>query len=232
MYSNRIILISRDKEISLMCRKAFAKEYIRIQTIPDYYDTLDVMSKGFSGAVILDSSVDEGELLELCGFISGSIKAPIIIIGRKELTEKRVKYLDSGADVCLELPINTDELLAQVKALRRRSGSSEFQSDKADFASGELRIDYHRRLVTVKGKEIKLSPHEYEILRELTLNAGKTLSHSHLLEKVWGPGYDEERQYLYPYINYLRHKIEPDPRKPRYIINVPKVGYVFKHTGQ
>jgi two-component system KDP operon response regulator KdpE len=215
-----------------MCRKAFEKENITIQVIPDYYEALDVMSEGFSGAVILDSMIDEDNLPGLCKFISDSLKVPVIVISRKEMSTKRVEYLDSGADICIEVPINADELLAQVKALRRRTVAGELHPDKADFASGDLRIDYHQRVVTVKGKEIKLSPHEYEILRELTLNAGKTLSHRHLLEKAWGPGYDEERQYLYPYINYLRHKIEPDPHKPRYIINVPKVGYVFKRTDQ
>jgi two-component system KDP operon response regulator KdpE len=215
-----------------MCRKAFAKENIRIQTIPDYYDALDILTEGFSRAVILDSSLDEDNLPGLCGFISESLKVPVIVIAREDLSTRRVEYLDSGADICLELPINTDELLAQVKALRRRVVSGEFHLEKAEFASGDLRIDYHRRLVTVKGKEIELSPHEYEILHEFTLNVGKTLSHSHLLNKVWGSEYGEDRQYLYPYINYLRHKIEPDPHEPRYIINVPKVGYVFKRTDQ
>jgi len=122
MYSNRISLVSRDKDITLMCRKAFAKENIRVQTIPDYYDALDVLTEGFSGAVILDLSMDEDNLPGLCGFISDSFKVPVIVIDRKALSTKRVEYLNSGADICLELPINADELLAQVKALRRRTG--------------------------------------------------------------------------------------------------------------
>ena len=135
-----------------------------------------------------------------------------------------------GADICIEVPINADELLAQVKALRRRTDAGELHPDKAEFASGDLHIDYHRRLVTVKGEEVSLSPHEYGLLCELTVNAGKTLSYNHLLRKVWGPEYQGERNYLHVNINHLRKKIEPDPRKPKYIINVPRVGYVFKHT--
>ena len=230
MHSNRIILVSRDKDIALMCRKAFAKKNITIQIISDYYDALDVMSEGFSGVVILDSMIDEDNLSRLCEFISDSLKIPVIVIGRKELSTKRVEYLDSGADVCIELPVNAHELLAQVKALRRRTNSDEFPPDKPEFASGDLLMNYHKRLVTVDGTEIKLSPHEYELLRELTVNAGKTLSHNHLLKNVRGSEYETERNYLHLYINYLRHKIEPDPHKPRYIINVPRVGYLFKHT--
>jgi two-component system KDP operon response regulator KdpE len=230
MYHNRIILVSRDPDIALMCQKAFERENIRIQTIPDRDDALDVLAESISDAVILDSTMDEDDLPGLCKFISGLLKLPVMIIGGKELAERRVKYLDSGAAVCMELPINADELLAQVKALRRKVGSEELRPEMADFASDDLRIDYHRRLVTVKGKEVKLSRREYELLRELTVNAGKTLSYSHLLRKIWGAEYQEERQYLHLYINYLRKKVEPDPHKPQYVINIPKVGYVFKHT--
>ena len=230
MYSNRIILVSRDANVASMCRKALEKENIRIQTIPDRDDALDVLSENVSDAVILDSTMDEDDLPGLCKFISRSLKLPVIVIGRENLLKRKIEYLDSGADVCLELPVNAEELLAQVKALRRKVGSDELRSDIAGFASGDLRIDYHRRLVMVKGEEVRLSHREYELLRELTVNSGKTLSYSHLLRKVWGAEYADEKQNLYVYIGYLRNKIEPDPRKPHYIINVSKVGYVFKHT--
>jgi two-component system KDP operon response regulator KdpE len=230
MYSNRIILISRDPAIAILCQKTLEKENIQLQTILDSDEALDVLSESVSDAVILDSSMGEDNLPGLCRYISSSLKLPVVVIGIKELPGSRVKYLNSGADICIELPLNTDELLAQLKALRRRIGSGDLRPDIAEFASDDLRIDYQRRLVTVKSREVSLSPHEYELLRELTVNAGKTLSYNHLLRKVWGPEYQGERDYLYLYINYLRKKIEPDPRKPRYIINVPRVGYVFKHT--
>ena len=229
MYSSRIILVSRDPNIALMCQKALEKENIQVRTIHDRDDALDALSEDFAEAVILDSSMDEDDLPGLCKFISVSLKIPVIVIGSGDPAEKRVKYLDSGANIYIELPFNADEFLARVKALLRMTGSGESYPGIAEFASGDLHIDYHRRLVTVKGKEVNLSRLEYELLRELTVNAGKTLSYSHLLYKEWGPEYQEERQYLHLYINYLRKKIEPDPRKPQYIINVPKVGYVFKH---
>jgi DNA-binding response OmpR family regulator len=214
----------------LICQKALEKETILIHTILDYDDALEALSEGFSDAVILDSSKDEATLPGLCRFISLSLKIPAIVIGSGDPSEKRVKYLDSGADMYIDMPFNTDEFLAQVKAVLRRTGSDELRPDIAEFASGDLRIDYQRRLVTVKSREVSLSPHEYELLREMTVNAGKTLSYSHLLNKIWGPEYQAERQYLHVNISYLRQKIELDPRKLRYIINVPKVGYVFKHT--
>jgi len=229
MYSNRIILVSRDPDIALMCQKALEKENIRIQTILDRDGALDALSEGFAEAVILDSSMDEDDLPGLCKFISVLLKIPVIVIGSGDPAEKRVKYLDSGANIYIELPFNADEFLARVKALLRMTGSGELHSGITEFDSGDLRIDYHRRLVTVKGKEVSLSRLEYELFRELTSKAGKTLSYSHLLRRVWGPEYTDEKQDLYVYIGYLRKKIEPDLHKPHYIINVPKVGYVFKH---
>ena len=197
MYGNRIILVSSDPDITLIYQKAFEKENITIQTILDPEDVPDILSEGFQGVLILDSSLDEDDLPGLCGFISDSLKVPVIVIGRKELTERRVEYLDSGADVCLELPVNTDELLAQVKALRRRVVSGELHPDKAEFASGDLRIDYHRRLVTVKGKEVALTHKEYGLLTELTKNAGTVLNYRHLLHTICGNVYTDERQYVH-----------------------------------
>ena len=225
MYSNRIIVISRDTDVTLMCRKAFEKKNITIQVIPDYYDALDVISEGFSGAVILDSMIDEDNLPELCKFISDSLKVPVIVIGREELSTKRVEYLDSGADICIEVPINADELLAQVKALRRRTVAGELHPDKAEFASGDLRIDYHRRLVTVKGKEVALTHKEYGLLTELTKNAGTVLNYRHLLHTICGNVYTDERQYVHQHICRLKKKIETDPRNPVYIPFIRRVTF-------
>jgi|GEM_PF-3558229 DNA-binding response OmpR family regulator len=225
MYGNRIILVSSDPDITLICQKAFEKENITIQTILDPEDVPDILSEGFQGVLILDSSLDEDDLPGLCGFISDSLKVPVIVIGRKELTERRVEYLDSGADVCLELPVNTDELLAQVKALRRRVVSGELHPDKAEFASGDLRIDYHRRLVTVKGKEVALTHKEYGLLTELTKNAGTILSYRHLLHTIWGNVYTDERQYVHRHICRLKKKIETDPRNPVYIPFIRRVTF-------
>lgn len=230
MENNRIILISRNPDTALLCQKTLEKENISIHTLFDRDDALELLSEGFSGAVILDASKDEDKLPGLCRFISGLLKIPVIVIGSEDYAIPKIRYLESGADIYIEMPFNQDEFLAQVKAVLRRADSDEIHSSVTEFASGDLRIDYHRRLVTVKGREVSLSPHEYELLRELTVNAGKTLSYSHLLRRIWGPEYQAERQYLHLYISYIRQKIEPDPRKPHYIINVPKVGYVFKHS--
>jgi len=96
------------------------------------------------------------------------------------------------------------------------------------FTSGDLEINFVKRQVTVAGKEVKLTPTEYALLQELVLNAGKVLTHAHLLNKVWGLEYRDEREYLHVFIPRLRVKLEPDPRNPIYITSVPGVGYQFE----
>ncbi|MBN2074430.1 MAG: response regulator transcription factor [Dehalococcoidales bacterium] len=126
------------------------------------------------------------------------------------------------------MPINTDELLAQIKALRRKVGSGELHPDKAVFVSGDLRIDYHRRLVTVKGEKVTLTHEEYGLLTELTKNAGAVLSYRHLLHTIWGNEYTDERQYVHQHICRLKKKIEPDPRNPVYIHTIYQEDYIFR----
>ena len=160
MYSNRIILVSRNQDISLLCQKALEKESFEVQTILDPEDVPDILSEGFAEAVVLDSSMDEDGLPELCKVISDSLKIPVIVIGDIDHAARKINYLESGASIYIELPFNPDEFIAQVKVLLRMTGSSESRPDIPGFASGDLRIDYHRRLVTIKGKEVSLSPHE------------------------------------------------------------------------
>ncbi len=99
------------------------------------------------------------------------------------------------------------------------------------FTSGDLQINFVKRQVTISGKEVKLTPTEYSLLQEFVLNAGKVLTHTHLLNKVWGPEYREDRQYLHVFVRRLRDKLEPDPTSPRYIMTVPGVGYQFQDSG-
>ena len=150
---------------------------------------------------------------------------PVIVIGDIDHTTRKIKYLESGASIYIELPFNPDEFIAQVKALLRMTGSGESSPDIPEFASGDLRIDYHRRLVTVKGKEVALTHKEYGLLTELTKNAGTILSYRHLLHTIWGNVYTDERQYVHRHICRLKKKIETDPRNPVYIPFIRRVTF-------
>ncbi len=142
----------------------------------------------------------------------------------------KVKCLDLGADDYITKPFGASELIARVKAVMRRTETAATTPTQPSFASGDLQINFVKRQVTVAGNEVKLTPTEYALLQEFVLNPGKVLTHTYLLNKVWGSEYREDTQYLHVFVRRLRAKLEPDPTNPRYITTVPGVGYQFTDT--
>jgi len=135
-----------------------------------------------------------------------------------------------GADDYLTKPFGASGLISRVRAVLRRNKASATIPTQPSFASGDLEINFAQRRVAVAGIELKLTPTEYALLQELVLNAGKVLTHTHLLDKVWGLEYREDTQYLHVFVRRLRAKLEPDPTDPRYIVTTPGVGYQFTPT--
>jgi DNA-binding response OmpR family regulator len=140
--------------------------------------------------------------------------------------DERVRLFDLGADDLVLKPFGIKELLARTRALLRRQQSIAENSTKyAIFTTGNLMIDYAQHLVLLQGSPIQLSRTEYKLLSTLAHNVGIVLTHEVLLERVWGPEYNREVDFIWVYISRLRRKIEADPRHPRYILTVPDVGY-------
>jgi two-component system, OmpR family, KDP operon response regulator KdpE len=135
--------------------------------------------------------------------------------------EEKVAALDAGADDYIEKPFGIDELLARLRAALRRAGPS----GEPVFELGDLVVDLDKRSVTLAGRAVSLTPHEFELLRVLAQNEGKLMTHPAILREVWGPAYDDESHYLHVYVSQLRRKIEPDPARPRYLLTEPGAGY-------
>jgi len=150
---------------------------------------------------------------------------PMIVLMLRNSEQEKVGTLDAGADDCMVKPFSVQELLARVRALLRRARSAE---GPQIFESGELKIDFDRRTVSVRGARIRLTPKEFELLRFLVANKGKALRHRRLLQAIWGPNYGDERQYLRVFIRQLRKKIETNPGRPLFICTDPWVGYRFE----
>ena len=180
--------------------------------------------------VILDIMMPKMDGFEVCRRIREWSQVPIIMLSARGDEEDKVRLLDIGADDYITKPFGKDELVARIQALMRRIESTPSVSIQPSFVNGDLEVNFVKRQVTVAGAEVKLTPTEYNLLRELVLNAGKVLTHSHLLNKVWGPEYQNDTQYLHVFVRRLRTKLEPDPESQRYIVTVSGVGYQFKDT--
>jgi two-component system, OmpR family, KDP operon response regulator KdpE len=175
--------------------------------------------------VLLDLGLPDLDGLEVTKRLREWTQTPIIIISAREQEQDKVKALDAGADDYLTKPFSAGELMARVRvalrhALRLRSGQ-----DEPVFTYAGLRVDLAMRRVFVRDSEIHLTPIEYKLLTALIRNAGKVVTHRHLLLEVWGPGQVNEVQYLRVYMTQLRHKLEEDPARPRFLLNEPGIGY-------
>jgi two-component system KDP operon response regulator KdpE len=152
---------------------------------------------------------------------------PIIMLTAKVRESDKLRGFEVGADDYITKPFSSKELLARVRAVLKRSQSEAAPPVKTEFVCGSLRIDLSRRLVTLGGREVHLTPTEYSLLHELAIHANQVMLHEQLLTAVWGPEYRNDVDYLRAYIHYLRQKIEADPTDPRIILRCPGVGYML-----
>jgi len=181
-------------------------------------------------AYSLDIMMPKLDGFEVCRRLREWSQVPVIMLSGRGDEQDKVKCLDLGADDYITKPFGVQELLARVRAVLRRTSGAGAVTTPPSYAAHGLNIKFAERQVTVSGREVKLTPTEFNLLREFVLNAGKVLTHSQLLNRVWGPGYGEEREYLHVFVRRLRNKIEPDPTNPSFIVTVPAVGYQFRDT--
>jgi two-component system, OmpR family, KDP operon response regulator KdpE len=153
--------------------------------------------------------------------IRGWSSAPIIVLSARGQETQKVEALDAGADDYVQKPFGIDELLARLRALLRRAAPS----SEPVLEIGELELDLEKRLVTVGGRRVQLTPNEFDLLRVLAQNEGKLMTHPAILREVWGPAYSAESHYLHVYISQLRRKLEDDPARPRYLLTEAGAGY-------
>jgi len=175
--------------------------------------------------VILDVAMPRLGGLEVLTELRRWSQVPVIVLSVLGEEADKVRALDLGADDYLTKPFGVPELLARVRAALRRAQAAGSPPTASRLTVGDLVIDFARRLVTVGGREVKLTRVEYVLLAELANNAGKVLTHSTLLQRVWGPEYGDEHNYLRVFVRRLRQKLEPNPDQPQYIVTMPGVGY-------
>lgn len=172
--------------------------------------------------IILDLGLPDMDGLEVINSLREWTKTPIIILSAREQENDKIIALDAGADDYLTKPFGMGELLARIRAALRHMAGVE---NEPVLQFDDLVIDLAHRRVNVEGKELKLSPTEYDLIKNLAICAGKVLTHKYLLRTVWGPSYENDVHYLRVYMGQLRRKIEADPSRPRHIITEPGIGY-------
>jgi two-component system, OmpR family, KDP operon response regulator KdpE len=172
-------------------------------------------------AVVLDLLLPDRSGTDVCRELRSWSTAPILVLSAVGEEKEKIEALDAGADDYVTKPFSGDELLARLRAALRRAAPS----PDPVVEVGELRIDLEKRAVTMAGEPVSLTPIEYDLLRLLAENQGKLLTHPMILRAIWGPAFQEESNYLHVHVSHLRRKIEPDPARPRYILNQAGVGY-------
>jgi two-component system KDP operon response regulator KdpE len=223
MSGQRILVVDDEPQILRALRATLHGAGYTVDVAATAEEALTAAAAHPPEAVILDLVLPDGNGTDVCRELRSWSDAPVIVLSAVGEERQKIAALDAGADDYVTKPFSVDELLARLRAvLRRRAPDHE-----PVVAIGDLRIDIAERVVTVRGTRVKLSPHEFDLLRVLAQNRGKLLTHRVLLREVWGPAYQVEAHYLHVYVSHLRKKIEPDPSSPRYLLTEPGAGYRF-----
>jgi len=229
--SASILVVDDEAQILRAVRAGLLAQGYDVQIAMDGAEALRQATTNVPDMVVLDVMLP-GDMngLEVCRRLREWTNVPILILSALGNEQQKVKALDLGADDYLTKPFGMDELTARVRAALRRStaASGATPSEAPSFVSGALCVDFARRIVSKGGEEIKLTPLEYDILRFLTQNPDRVVTHRQLLSTVWGAEYADETQLLRVHVGHLRRKIEDDPARPRMIVTEPGVGYRFK----
>jgi two-component system, OmpR family, KDP operon response regulator KdpE len=220
-----ILVVDDEPQILRVMRTGLPPRGYEVRTALGGKEALEELRKEMPDLVILDLVMPGMSGLEVCQRVREFTPIPIIILSAKGSESDKVAALDSGADDYVTKPFGMNELLARVRAVLRRSPASE--ADSPVLTVGDVVIDSAERRVLIAGKETKLTPKEFDVLKYLVSNAGKVVTHRKLLQAVWGWQSTDQTEYLRVVINQLRRKIEPDPQHPQYILTEPWVGYRY-----
>ncbi len=221
----RILVVDDEQEITLVLRSGLSKHGYDVRVAGEGEAALELFQAWPPDLVVTDLSMPNMNGLKLCQRLREISSIPIIVLSVKGDETTKVGALDAGADDYVTKPFGMGELLARVRAALRRS--PETGEEETIIEEGDFRVDLETREVHVAGKEIRLSPKEFDLLVYFIRHSGKVLTHRTLLVNIWGGDYADQTEYVRVFVRHLRKKIEPDPARPRYILTDPWVGYRF-----
>jgi two-component system KDP operon response regulator KdpE len=218
-----VLVVDDEPPIRRFLRTSLTAADYRVVEAEDAAGGLRSLAAEKPDLMVLDLGLPDRSGLDLISEIRNSSPVPIIVLSARDDERAKVAALDLGADDYLSKPFGVAELMARLRAALRHAFQA--QGEVPVFVSGDLAVDLVRRRVSRGGREVRLSPKEFDLLRQLVIHAGKVLTHRHLLRELWGPAQAEEVQYLRVLVRGLRQKLEPDPARPANILTELGVGY-------
>jgi two-component system KDP operon response regulator KdpE len=219
-----VLVIEDEPQIRRFLRATLSHHGYSLIEAATAEDGLSLAATRQPNLIILDLGLPDLDGLVVTQRLREWSHVPIIVLSARGQESDKIAALDAGADDYLTKPFGVGELLARMRAALRHAASAT-ESGESVINVGDLRIDLARRQVFVADQEVHLTPIEYRLLTTLARHAGKVLTHRQLLREVWGAAYQQENHYLRVYMGQLRHKLEADPARPRYLVTEPGVGY-------
>lgn len=221
----RVLVIDDEEQIRRALRSVLQARHYDVDLAETGERGLELAAERTPDIVVLDLTLPGISGLEACERLRDWYQGPIIILSVRNADADKIAALDLGADDYLTKPFSSGELLARIRALLRRTQGPD--TSVTEVRSGDLRIDFAKRTVTVRGKAVRLTRIEFDVLALLAKNAGRVVTSRMLLESVWGPEYVADTQTLRVHVSHLRHKIEAPGDVPRYVLTEPGVGFRF-----
>jgi two-component system KDP operon response regulator KdpE len=225
--NRRILVVDDEPQITRVLRRGLTAHRYDVRVAAEGEAALELFGDWKPDLVVTDLSMPNMGGLELCRRLRLISNVPIIVLSVKGDERVKVEALDEGADDYVTKPFGMDELLARIRATLRRNQQAPNEANNVVDA-GHFHIDIEAREVTLNGKEVHLTPKEFDLMVYLVRHAGKVLTHRSLLAAVWGGDYVEQTEYLRVFIGQLRKKIEPNLASPQYILTEPWIGYRFQ----
>jgi len=226
--STRILLVDDEQSIQTLLSYPLRKDGYHVTSAQDGREALDRFAEARFDLVILDLMLPKLDGVEVCRQLRSRSQVPIIMLTAKGSETDKVAGLEVGADDYITKPFSMREFRSRVKAALRRSRMAGERHDVERIEQGELEVDYGRRMVTLRGEEVRVTYVEFEILGALARSPGRVLSRETLLEHVWGDSEYRDPRTVDVHIRHLREKLESDPKEPEYLFTVRGVGYRFR----
>ncbi|MEU2737288.1 response regulator [Streptomyces sp. NPDC007095] len=227
----RVLIVDSEPQLLRALEVGLAAQSYTVATAPDGTSALSLASRTPPDAVIVDLDLPDDDGTDVITGLRDWSSIPVIALSEHAEPANVVEVLDAGADDCVTKPFVMEELLARLRAVLRRSDCS---GGPPTVTVGQYAIDLPAYTVvgdSGRGEPVRLSPTEWRLLATLLRNPGRLVTGHQLLRDIWGPGHDEHSNYLRIYMSALRHKLEPDPAHPRYLITEPGIGYRFEPCG-